>query len=321
MTRRYIGKIVSIALVFILAITSLYGCTQTTTPTPSADERYPVFYYALNSDATSMFRVEYACQSSSTEAKIAELVQLLMVNDKDNERYSVVPKNLRIEDWSLDADGNLTVSFNGEYSQMNAAREAVLRAGVVLTLTVVPDVKSVTFKVNGEPLTQHQEPVGPMTATMFANRIGEPTQVLNVKLYFVNSAKNGLVMVNRMVFPDDYEPMERYIVEYMIAGPTESEISSIKKNDPKPMAAIPSKTRINKVITKNTTCYVDLSSEFQNSDKTIPPKFILHSLADTLIRNIEYIDGVVFTVDGKKLSTYRGEEVPSVYRSADMLIQ
>ena len=48
---------------------------------------------------------------------------------------------------------------------------------------------------------------------------------------------------------------------------------------------------------------------------------ILHSVADTLLHNFDYIDAVVITVEGKTLTTYRGEEVPAIFRSADVLAQ
>lgn len=315
------NSVTVVCLLFVILTLLLSGCTQATAPTPGEDESYPVYCYALNEDATNMYKVEYRFQSLTTDAKIAELLQQLNETDEDKDRYAVIPKSLRVEEWVLSDAGELNISFNGEYKELSAVREAVLRTGVVLTLTQLMDVRSVSFTVNGEPLKNRQdEPVGPMTAAMYANRIGEPTEVIDVKLCFVNGSKTNLTTVNRRVFPDDYEPMEKYLIEFLIGGPTDEEVDSYDKSEQKPIAAIPKDTRILHVITKNSICYVDFSSEFMNCDKSISPIALLHSVADTLIRNSSAVDTVVITVEGKTLSTYRNIDVPTIFRTSDLLI-
>ena len=311
----------AVLTVLLIALCGLCGCAQSVEQTPGIDENYPLFYYAVDEDADSMFRVEYEYLTDSTDAHIAELLQKLTGTNAEENRYPVVPDRIRIEKWEVSDEGELSIYFNGEYGELSAAREAVLKAGVVLTMTQVETVSSVSFIINGEPLMQRQEPAGPMTATMFANRIGEPTDVIEVKLYFVNSGNYGLAPISRLVFPDDYEMPEKYLLEYLISGPTASEVTSIEPVDQKPVDAIPSKTKILHISTKKTTCYVDFSSDFLESEHSISPMLILHSVADTLIRNFDYIDGVVITVEGKTLTTYRGEEVPAIFRTADLLVQ
>ena len=319
---RFISRVLRPVCVTILLIVlcGLCGCSQSAEQTPGVDEKYSLFFYAVNEDATSMFRVEYQYDSDSTNGHIAELLQRLAETIAE-ERYSVIPEKIRIEKWNLSEEGDLSISFTGDYGELSSAREAILRAGVVLTMTQVEAVNSVSFIINGEPLMQRQEPVGPMTATMFANRIGEPTDVIEVKLYFVNSGNYGLAPINRLVFPNDYEMPEQYLLEYLISGPTASEVTSIEPVDQKPVAAIPAKTKILNISTKKSTCYVDFSSDFLESERTIKPLLILHSVADTLLHNFDYIDGVVITVEGKTLTTYRGEEVPAIFREADILVQ
>ena len=315
--RRFVKTVLVLAVSALVLV--LAGCTRTAPKTPGTDGVYPVYYCVVNKNATAMTRVEYTYQSASKEARIAELLQKLTEDNSDAGQYAVVPGSIRIEDWTLSEEGELNLSFNGEYYALSSVREAVLRAGVVLTLTQLENVRSVSFTVNGEPLVQHDQPVGPMVAAMFANHIGEPTEVKNVTLCFLSGAKNGLVAVDRLVFPDDYKPMEEYLLEFLIAGPTEKEISAEKQTELQPLSGIPSGTKILHLVTKKSTCYVDLSKEFMDSDKSIAPVYILHSIADTLIRNFDYIDGVVISVEGKVLSTYRDTEVPSIFRTADLL--
>ncbi|MBP5461096.1 MAG: GerMN domain-containing protein [Lachnospiraceae bacterium] len=306
-------------LLFVMC--GLCGCSQSVDRTPGVVENFPLFYYAVNKNATSMFRVEYEFRSNSTDGHIAELLQKLAESDAEENRYPVIPDKIHVEKWDISEEGELSIFFTGEYGELSYAREAVLKAGLVLTMTQIDTVCSVSFIVNGEPLMQRQEPVGPMTATMFANHIGEPTDVIEVRLYFVNSGNYGLAPISRLVFPDDYEMPEQYLLEYLISGPTASEVTSIEPVDQKPVAAIPAKTKILSISTKKSTCYVDFSSDFLESERTIPPMLILHSVADTLLHNFDYIDAVVITVEGKTLTTYRGEEVPAIFRSADVLAQ
>ena len=304
----------------LVVVCSLCGCTNTN-KSPVAEERYPIYYCVLNSKGTTMSRVEYEFRSRTQEARIAELFQRLTETDEENSRYAIIPESIRVEDWKLTEEGELKISFNGEYAALSDAREAVLRAGVVLTMTQLESVYSVSFIVNGEELTKNDEPVGPMHMTDYANFIGDPTNVIEVTLCFVNSGKNGLALVNRLVYPDDYKPLEEYVVEFLVAGPLTSEIAAVNKADQKPIATIPEGTRILHLITKNSVCYVDLSAEFEdNSDKTIPGPYILHSIADTLIRNFDYIESVVITINGSLMRTYRGVEVPEVFKRADMIL-
>lgn len=317
---RTFAKRVLPLLLIVVMLTSLCGCTNIN-KSPVAEERYPIYYCVLNSKGTTMSRVEYEFCSMTQEARIAELFQCLTETDEQNSRYAIIPESIRVEDWKLTEEGELKISFNGDYATLSNTREAILRAGVVLTMAQLDSVYCVSFVINGEELMKNDEPVGPMYMTDYANFIGDPTDVIQVTLCFANAGKNGMSIVTRLVYPDDYKPLEEYLIEFLVGGPLTSEIAEEKKADQKPISTIPEGTRILHLITKNSVCYVDLSSEFEdNSDKTIPAQYILHSIADTLIRNFDYIESVVITIDCSLMRTYRGTEVPNVFKRADMIL-
>ena len=71
--RRRCGGTIALVLLALFAML-LCGCTEATGPTPGEDNTYPVYCYALNSDATDIFRIEYKFQSLTTDARIAELL-------------------------------------------------------------------------------------------------------------------------------------------------------------------------------------------------------------------------------------------------------
>ena len=57
---------------------------------------------------------------------------------------------------------------------------------------------------------------------------------------------------------------------------------------------------------------MNLSKEFTKEKPDAAAKLIIQSIAYTLIRNLEYVDGVSFYVEGKPLTTFRTYEVSSV---------
>ena len=312
---RSVLRSVVLLLCLLLSAMLLCGCEEEYGVEDNPEETGS-FYYAFDVAAKKLVRRSTEFTGANASERIDELLSMMVAKRELSEDKTEIsanrlyPSDIVMVGWDISPEGDLTVTLEGEYSELSRTREALLRAGLVLTMCQLPEVGRVRIRIGEETLVVNQKEIGFMQPSDFVRDIGAPGDIVTIKLCFVNDAKKDLVTIDRIFYPDDYKPREQYCLETLFSGPLDSENNDLKKGG-KAINAIPEGTKIIDVTTKGGICYVNLSKEFQTNDKTVAGHLVLHSVADTLILSFDYIDKVVISVEGKHLRSYRGEDVPS----------
>lgn len=293
------SKRVFVILVCIVSAVLLSSCGK-------AEEKakdYPYQVYCLSNDGLSLKAVGYAPEASSQEMILKELLGQLQISGEDYTAPisgTVSYSNMSFEDHTV------TVTFSS-YSVEDSVKNILIRAAIVRTLSQVDGVFNVAFQVSQD--ASNLSAIAPVirvvySADYFVMDIGEPSEPIMMRLYFPSTSGDGVKEVERPVIFDDFKSREQYLMEILIAGPTKAETGAL--------AGIPASTKILSVSTKNRICTVNLSKEFTKEKTDAAAKLIIQSIAYTLIRNLEYVDGVSFYLEGKPLTTFRTYEVSSV---------
>lgn len=282
-------------------LTGLFtGCTSSDNVEQQTygSEGYCEIYYVDN--ITQMLKAENVIMDSEKQnEQVLSLFKKLSGIAKTEERSGVVPRGLEINSISID-NGTLTIDFNAVYNSMTAGEELAFRAAAVYTFTSLDFVDYLLITVDGNELkTANGMPMGKLgreDVIMNGDISAEPTNYEILTLYFENSEGSALSTEIREVQVNPNLPVERYIVEQVIAGPEDESLRS----------TVPYDTKIRDISTADGVCYVDLSVEFVNKQLGLEKDALaaVYSIVNSLCE-IEDVTKVQFLIEGEKLDSYR----------------
>ncbi len=257
--------------------------------------------YVVSNSETKIEPHAHVMQATDSAAMLEELITCLSTQP-DKLEY-MVPFAMGFEILSMDlTESKLVINVDGAYMNMPATTEVLVRAAIVRTLTQHPDVKYVGITVEGQVLfDQAGEVVGLMSAETFINNDGneintyEPTRI---KLYFANENGDKLIGAYREKYYSTNVPLERFVVEELIAGPS-GKVAGL-------YPSINHEVKIISVMTKDGICYVNLDSNFLNVVNNVSTELSIYSLVNSLVE-LSTVNKVQILING---------EVPESFGSA-----
>ena len=285
----------------LAVLTGLFtGCTSSDNveQQPYVSEDCCEIYYIDN--ITQMLKAENVIMDSEKQnEQVLSLFKKLSGIAKTEERSGVVPRGLEINSISID-NGTLTIDFNAVYNSMTAGEELAFRAAAVYTFTSLDFVDYLLITVDGSELKTAKGmlmgKLGREDVIMNGDISAEPTNYEILTRYFENSEGSALSTEIREVQVNPNLPVERYIVEQVIAGPEDESLRS----------TVPYDTKIRDISTADGVCYVDLSVEFVNKQLGLEKDALaaVYSIVNSLCE-IEDVTKVQFLIEGEKLDSYR----------------
>lgn len=277
----------------LLCLSLLAGCRKGKEP-----EEGESFICYVNTEDTALVKEKYEMKGENAEERVQNLLNAMQKEPDSIEYKSVFPEKLKIQDWTL-SDKKLEIHFNSTYEKLSAAKEVLLKAAVVQTLSQLSEVEYVCFFIENSPLTDNLgKEVGYMRAEDFVQNTGSllySYQVGELKLYFANEQGNALITENISVRYNSNTSIEKLIVEQLLKGPSKEGLYPV----------IPPETKVLGVSVKDNVCYVNLDEGFLNNTYTIDPKITIYAIVNSIV------DGgassqVQILVNGESDITYMG---------------
>lgn len=277
----------------LLCLSLLAGCRKGKEP-----EEGESFICYVNTEDTALVKEKYEMKGENAEEKVQNLLNAMQKEPDSIEYKSVFPEKLKIQDWTL-SDKKLEIHFNSTYEKLSAAKEVLLKAAVVQTLSQLSEVEYVCFFIENSPLTDNLgKEVGYMRAEDFVQNTGSllySYQVGELKLYFANEQGNAMITENISVRYNSNTSIEKLIVEQLLKGPSREGLYPV----------IPPETKVLGVSVKDNVCYVNLDEGFLNNTYTIDPKITIYAIVNSIV------DGgassqVQILVNGESDITYMG---------------
>lgn len=277
----------------LLCLSLLAGCRKGKEP-----EEGESFICYVNTEDTALVKEKYEMKGENAEERVQNLLNAMQKEPDSIEYKSVFPEKLKIQDWSL-SDKKLEIHFNSTYEKLSAAKEVLLKAAVVQTLSQLSEVEYVCFFIENSPLTDNLgKEVGYMRAEDFVQNTGSllySYQVGELKLYFANEQGNALITESISVRYNSNTSIEKLIVEQLLKGPSKEGLYPV----------IPPETKVLGVSVKDNVCYVNLDEGFLNNTYTIDPKITIYAIVNSIV------DGgassqVQILVNGESDITYMG---------------
>ncbi|MDO4489598.1 MAG: GerMN domain-containing protein [Lachnospiraceae bacterium] len=276
--------------------------------------------YYLSQEEDQLIQQHHKVTETESNALITELyaLQCSLPERNKKELKLLLPENVVLLGFSRH-DTLLTLDFSGEYREMSAEREILVRAGMVRLFTQVSGVKRVQFQVEGEPLTNEEGvELGSMTAGRFVENSGKEINsylMTDMTLYFADSSGTRLVPEERSVYYNSNVPLEKVVVEQLAKGPRESGHEPV----------LPSEINILSVTIQDKICYVNLDDSFTNlmeiSAGKLKPELAVYSLVNTLTRVCQ-VSKIQISVNGKTNVQIGDMELNTLFsQNPDLLLE
>ena len=259
-------------LLMLLAV--LTGCG---TREPETGKKISVYY--VNTAETKVEVHDQYLNTKTPEEQLEETMTFLSTTPEKLEYKAPFDMGFQVLDYEVE-DGKLVINVDKAYSELSVTTEVLVRAAVVRTLTQLSNVKYVTITLEGSQLYDNAgELVGWMNAEQFINNDGNEIntyELVKVKLYFANADGDKLIAAYREKHYSTNTPLERFVVEELIAGPS-GQIEGL-------YPVINPETKIINILTKDGICYVNLDSSFLVNGE-VPSTFS----NSTFERNLDYV--------------------------------
>lgn len=278
---------------FLLALVC-YGCGNSE---ENQETKYEIYYLDRNENHISPVSYETVTPKAEKEFLVKELLIQLETQLEDIE-YKPVIVDFIVKD-CIFHESQITLNLSKEYEMLDAAKEVLVRAAIVKTLTQVEGIELIVIQVEGKNLLDAiGNNVGAMTAETFIDNTGEDMkkyEEVTLTLYFANAAGEKLIKVNRTMRYNTNIALEKLVVEQLLSGPVEQKG---KDSNKLVFPTLNSETKIISVSIKDGICYVNLNNAFLSLANNVTADTAIYSLVNSLTE-LPGILKVQLAVDGE----------------------
>ena len=254
--------------------------------------------YYVNKAETAIVAQNYEIQAELTDVPsvIEELITQLGTIPSKLEYEAPLSGEVSLINYTYN-EGLLTLNFDKKYNNLSTTKEVLVRAAIVRTFTQLDDISSVSFLIDGLPLSDSKgNIIGTMSSDTFIYNAGNEINTyekVELMLYFANEEGTALVPVYREVVYNSNISMERLAVEQLLKGPNTNIAYATLNPDAK----------LNSISVRDGVCYVDFDSNFLTQPNNVTSEVAIYSLVNTLV-NITEVNKVQISVNGETNVTF-----------------
>lgn len=256
---------------------------------------YQVYYISKSETKVEMH--PYWTQAKSSQAILRELMRCLASTPEKLEYQAPLAMGFEILAIDLEEE-KMKIDVDKAYLELPVTTEVLVRAAIVRTLTQLPEISYVEITVEGEPLEDSLgNVVGRMAADQFIDNDGNEIntyELARVKLFFASDEGTQLIAAYREKHYSTNTPIERFIVEELIAGPS-GQVAGLH-------STINPSTKIINVTTKDGICYVNLDENFLTVPENVSMEAAVYSIVNSLVE-LSNINKVQILVNGEVPTT------------------
>ena len=255
--------------------------------------------YFISNSETKVEAHPHVMESTGTEEMVDELIQCLSTNPEKLEYKAPLLMGFQVLDVTWDGE-KVLLDVDKSYLELPTATEVLTRASVVRTLTQVDKVNYVGITVEGNQLFDSLgNVVGWMNADRFIDNNGNEINTyeqVRVMLYFAGEDGTNLIAAYREKYYSTSIPLERFVVDELIAGPR-GHVEGL-------YPTINPATRVISVMTKDGICYVNMDESFLTVVNNVSTDVSIYSIVNSLVE-LNNINKVQILINGETPSGFQ----------------
>lgn len=255
--------------------------------------------YFISNSETKVEAHPHEMESADTEEMVDELIQCLSTNPEKLEYKAPLLMGFQVLDVTWDGE-KVLLDVDRSYLELPTAAEVLIRASVVRTLTQLDKVNYVGITVEGNQLSDSLgNVVGWMNADQFIDNNGNEINTyeqVRVMLYFAGEDGTNLIAAYREKYYSTSIPLERFVVDELIAGPS-GHVEGL-------YPTINPATRVISVMTKDGICYVNMDESFLTVVNNVSTDVSIYSIVNSLVE-LNNINKVQILINGEAPSGFQ----------------
>lgn len=289
------NKIIA-AVVFAAAVVVMIICAVVITKT-SGTEKVTADLYFINEDGTGIVSTPQNIRYRDDDELIRKIIDKLRKGPMTAKLGGIMPKDTQIRNIKLTGDGTLTVDFSENFISEDASKNVLSVYAVVKSLCSTAHVSSVKVLVGGDTVKDKDEKPLEFISASDINLETEEyrSELREVELYFAAADGVSLVPEKRTIKITDQQPIEQYIINELIKGPTDKKLKSVLSD----------KTVLVSADLDENICYLNFKSDFLkiNEGNSEREKLVIYSIVNSLTE-LKTISRVQFYMDGKRVENF-----------------
>lgn len=276
---------------------------------------YKIFY--PDKDYSSIVSEERRVVSGNSAVMLEALLDLLKETPADGKGNAPISGDIIPLGYSY-SNQKVIIDFPSAYRELDRAKEILIRASIVETVTQLEDVRTVSFLVDGRELRDSDgDLVGDMTADSFINNTGVELNSyarVNVTLYFTDIDGKSLKRYDEDVVYNTNMAIEKLVVETLIGGPQ-------GVNEQKAFPTLSPDTKLLSVTVKDRIAYANFDSSVKEEPYNVQEEVALYSIVDTLT-SLPGIDQVQISIEGSTEGVFMEHmKLDELYERNDEIIK
>ena len=280
--------IAAVVLPAVFCVLCLMACGQ---EEPTGEFARPVYF--VSNTETKVEQHAREITADTFEGQLQELLVCLATNPDKLEYKAPLAMGFHVLNVSHEGE-TLMLNMDAKYLELPVTTEVLVRAALVRTLTQLEGVRFVGFTVEGSQLYDNVgNQVGWMSADQFIENDGNEIntyELAKVVLYFAGGDGNNLIASSREKYYSTSMPLERFVVEELIAGPSNQAEGLFP--------SVNSGTKVISVTTRDGICYVNLDENFLTVVNNVPTEISVYAIVNSLAE-LSSINRVQILVNGE----------------------
>ena len=305
------NKKVIIIPIFILAIVGIILGIKSIN-SDNSENSIELNMYFLNDTSSSLVaekqNIKYDEDEDITEAVIENLIK----GTSNTKNVNIMDKRTKLNSVQKQNQG-LVVDFSEEFLSGDQTKNTLAAYAVIKTLCQLPGISSVKVTANSQELLG---PDGTRLGFLSGENINlerdkDSAETKYVILYFSDDTAGKLSKEIRTIKITDTQPIEQYIINELIKGPSDTNLQPVLASD----------TSLISVETTDGTCFVNFNSNFISRNSGTPEKenTAIYAIVNSLTE-LDTVRNVQFLVDGKKISSFGTNSISGTFFRNDEMI-
>ena len=268
--------------------------------------------YFLNEEGTGIVSERHTVRYKNDYDLVTNIIDELRSGPDDSKLGDILSRKTDIQEIRFPDNDSVEIDFSGAYLTSDPSRNVLNTYAVTKSICSSGAVKRVMVTVNGGEITDQD-----------GNRLGYingddinleneeySSEMRDVVLYFASPDGSSLVRELRTITITDQQPIEQYIINELIKGPTDENMQSVLSED----------TVLFSVDVEDNICYLNFRSDFltKNAGDETHEKLVIYSIVNSLTE-LNTISRVQFLMDGKRVGSFGGFDMHG-FVSRDMTI-
>ena len=304
MKRWYLALLCALLLV-------LTGCGAETGRAAEEHQVYSLYFCqadlnsAAGGDAVGTEPSDIVRDENAAPQPLAKrLMEALLAGPADERHSSPFPEGTALRTVRV-SGGRAVVDLTSHYGTLSGVELTLADYCITLTLTQIPEVRSVIITVNNRTLSYRATQIFTARDALLSSADDVVAEV-EAKLYFCNDV-GVLVPERRTLQLYEGDTRAETLVEELIRGPANRRLTpSLSEN-----------FSVQDVWVKDGKCYVNLSSEMLESFPEEEPLFLSVSALGLSLMSLQSVREVQILVDGIRSDTLNGVKLPPLVESGE----